>query len=576
MLSGAFCGVDLDPRSDPLVILADTNGHLGSVVSDAVSDLGAEVENGPGAAFHSRLLTAGLCVPSTFFGRHSGPTVTWHSTSGSAHRLDYVAVPQEWLSSASSRTLDTLESLQLHDDHVPAALTCSFQKAVSTQPYQPFHRRTALRPFDSTDPGELQVFSHLLRMLPAVPWASAVDSHFDVWTTQWNRAWQDSVTGPCRRTVQTYVTDGTASLIAQRKAFRRYLSQETAELARRRLLFGFAAFLLHANGHEFAPGAVATLHYWLRQMHCSIAKASFWLRKLGCWVRHGVRKDRREYLDTLASEVTVQDLRHPRQLYAAVRRAFPLARSSRRSAFVPLPKVELANGDVAVDTASRMERWREHFSEQEAGLLVEGDDYIAAFARQRTLVHMQGPCFDVSCLPTLREVQHVMLGLARRKAAGPDAVVAETLQLCVEDLARSLLPLFLKSAMGVREPVAFRGGHLICLAKRAHSVFACDAFRSVLVSSVPGKVLHRVWRAKLQPVLRQQAAASQAGALPGVSTEALTLFAQAFCGVSRAQGRLPALLFFDLKAAYYRAIRQTIVRFAMGRMIAGIGTCCTH
>ena len=71
---------------------------------------------------------------------------------------------------------------------------------------------------------------------------------------------------------------------------------------------------------------------------------------------------------------------------------------------------------------------------------------------------------------------------------------------------------------------------------------------SAVVSSVPGKVLHRVWRAKLQPVLRRQAAASQAGALPGVSTEALTLFAQAFCGVSRAQGRLPALLFFDLKA----------------------------
>ena len=58
-------------------------------------------------------------------------------------------------------------------------------------------------------------------------------------------------------------------------------------------------------------------------------------------LRSGVKADRLAYLQGLVDNVALQDLRNPAALYAAVRKAFPAARSSRRSGLRPLPAVIL-------------------------------------------------------------------------------------------------------------------------------------------------------------------------------------------------------------------------------------------
>ena len=108
---------------------------------------------------------------------------------------------------------------------------------------------------------------------------------------------------------------------------------------------------------------------------------------------------------------------------------------------------------------------------------------------------------DISCVPTLAAVERNILAAKTGKAAGPDGITAEFLRLDAPIVARQLTPVFLKACLHVQEPITFRGGDLVCLAKRAGQALQCDAYRSILVSSVPGKLYHRGVREALKPLL---------------------------------------------------------------------------
>ena len=325
---------------------------------------------------------------------------------------------------------------------------------------------------------------------------------------------------------QSYLTATSMGLVETKRAYKAYLRAEERELCCRRLKIAFGAFLLHARGLAFSQRALSAASGWLRDVEVSVARALSCLAMTAARLKASVRADRTAYVQQLADDIRLSDLHDPKRLYAAVRRAFPAARSARRSSFRPLPR-----------------------------------GYVAQVALQPGPRDANETVFDVDCVPSLSQVEQLILNMSKGRAAGPDAITAELLQLDTAVAARSLLPLFVKSSLSVHEPVHFKGGHLITLAKRAGDCFQCDAFRSVLISSIPGKILHRFWRGRLLPCLRQVAGPLQHGTFKGISIEALTLYAQSMSAVFSAGGALTAHLFFDVAAAFYRAIRQCIAPF---------------
>ena len=100
---------------------------------------------------------------------------------------------------------------------------------------------------------------------------------------------------------------------------------------------------------------------------------------------------------------------------------------------------------------------------------------------------------------------------------------------------------------------------MITLAKKAYASLNCADFRSIILSSVPGKLFHRSLRRRLIPPLQEVAFPLQAGALPGSSPEILTLYLTAFQRWACAARRSWAVVFFDVKQAYYRTLRQLVV-----------------
>ena len=292
-------------------------------------------------------------------------------------------------------------------------------------------------------------------------------------------------------------------------------------------------------------------------MDYSEAAAALHLRSFVKRLRSHVKADRLNYLQGLVTEVTLQDLRNPTSLYKAVRRAFPAARSSRRSALRPLPAVIDTDGTLAATPFDKAECWRKHFGQQEAGVTADQTSYIAAF---NSLPPVDLPSLDMSSVPNMPALESTLLQLKNLKAAGPDGISPDLLKLAPPAAARHLMPIFLKASLSIREPIEFRGGTLICLAKRVGAALQCQHYRSILISSVPAKVLHRHWRTQLLPAHARTKPPLQAGALGGVGIEAISLTARTFQAMHASTHRLWSIIFVDVQAAFYRVVRESLYR----------------
>ena len=297
-----------------------------------------------------------------------------------------------------------------------------------------------------------------------------------------------------------FVSEETLATIDHRKKVKQFLASESLALDQVRRLIGLFAFWLEWRGAEPADTQVRFLGDLLRRGRLSTASAIGCLGRLRPFLRKAVRLDRATYLGRLANEVAETPLQQPKQLFAAVYKAFPVVKSKRRSGFCPLPAVLLEDGSKAKDVTERTQRWTEHFAKQEGGKIVEAAEYDLE-VRLQAPNPGNVPQFDIQCVPTLLDIEQDILQLRKGKAAGPDMITADLLKLNVKDSSRRLLPIFAKAALSCRKPIVLKGGCLITLAKKAHASLNCADFRSIILSSVPGKLLHRSLRRRLLQVM---------------------------------------------------------------------------
>ncbi|CAE7757055.1 unnamed protein product, partial [Symbiodinium sp. CCMP2456] len=515
------------PAGFDFLILADANARVGHISTDHVGDHHSETENAAGEVLHDFLQETGAFLPTAFPDIHEGGSITWKSPTGDTARLDYPIVPLSWRNFAlRSQVLDCLEMLQLRDDHYPVMLHCACVQQAPPTAYQA-KRRAALRPAKPATPQERQHTRRCLAQVPLIPWHMDVDAHYEQLSEDWINAgiaMQDTSAPNVAAPMQPHVSEHARHLALMRQGLRQYLKMEAGE---------------RQTVQHLAAEAMQRLHLY------------------GFYIRKQVELDRRAYLKSLADNVRMQDIRHPQALYYAVRKAYPAARSARKSAFKPLPAVRDDKGELVVTCADRNERWRRHFADQEAGHVVTEQQYIQHVQDKSRL--RETAVFDIHAVPTLAELETIAQALRTGRAAGLDRVTSEFLQSHTPTTMRQLLPICLKSALALREPVHFRGGELICLAKKAGAALQCSGFRSILISSVPGKVLHRALRTRLVNLLMAHCPAMQAGAVPGEGIEHIALAAQSFQQLHQGHKRPWALVFYDIQAAFYSVIRELVV-----------------
>ena len=304
------------PSGAQLVVFTDSNGHLGSASSSAVGMAGAECENQAGAAFHAFLVSHGLFVPSTFPEYHQGQHLTWKVGSSSGHRLDYVAVPEEWCAGdLVSSVWHDFDHVHDADDHQPVRLHCELLRKVPEGRSEVFIK--APRPQAETDPDQLQCFQYALGILPRVGWQVDVDLHYAAFVRSTLWCWTEFVRTAPRRRCKPFVSEGTLEAVEHRRQVRRLLVSEEAELRRVRLLVGLYAFWLRWRKAEPNDQQIQFLSDRLKRGRQHVASAVGCLGRLRQALRRAIRCDRAAYLKRLADGVAESSLQQPKQLFAA-------------------------------------------------------------------------------------------------------------------------------------------------------------------------------------------------------------------------------------------------------------------
>ena len=265
-----------------------------------------------------------------------------------------------------------------------------------------------------------QSFEEAISRAGPVSWATDVDTHYASFVRDWVAAGKSVI--PCRR---------------QQRPCQTFLSQ--------------ASLALQGAEAELARRQTRQTHGWTRAACGTIARLWQAFNHACQQARQAVRADRCAYLQGLVDAVSSSDLRDPRHLFNAVRRAFPKAVPARKSKLLSSPAVELEDGTLAATgPAERAARWRAHFAAQELGQDVTPSAYSRLAAGTITTAR---PSFDWALVPTLAEVEQAVLRLKRGKASGHDGITSELLKLKATSSAKHFLPIFTKSLLALREPV---------------------------------------------------------------------------------------------------------------------------
>ncbi|CAE7289458.1 unnamed protein product [Symbiodinium sp. CCMP2592] len=203
--------------------------------------------------------------------------------------------------------------------------------------------------------------------------------------------------------------------------------------------------------------------------------------------------------------------------------------AKRRKPFKPMPHLLDSRGNLVGTRADRDQVWLEHFGQQEYGRVVPVEQFLRL--SPEPLVIDSELEWHSQHLPSLRDVEEVLRGLPRHKAAGLDAVPAELLR-------------------------ASPGGLLFEAWKQSGTQREAASYRSLYVASVVGKAYHKLQRRTIQPEVEATLHEFHMGARKGTPVVMPALYVLASQRAGEVFGHSSAVLFLDTHAAYYRIVRD--------------------
>ena len=461
------------------IVLVDANAHFHCQEEPCVGKLGLE-ENGNTCArcFGDFLQLTQLCLPSTFEQYHSGQTATWrHPHRGTLHRCDYVAVPQSWLCFELQSWVDgCLDTGRLGLDHIAVVLQATLQWRVGGKrpdwPTIPLNRHAV----QGAQEGQID---QMFNGLPNYQWHVNIHEHAAMMVNDLQTAMVAVFPSKQKPPRAGYISSAAWDIRSLRRQHRRALFQS-------RDLFG----------REVCARSFYLWKYWVLrdQERLSWHKeravdthgdliATLKVHALGRQLKAQLAQDRKEHLTRLADEAAHAA---PNVVFSKLR-ALGVCGKRRRREIMPLPLVH--DGEDVDDLHAK---WRRHFEELEDGIQVEPQQLLRDCDRVQRSRRTILPDFDE--LPTLLELEHSLRTNVNGKACFFDGIPTELAHAFPQKLARYFFPLMVKQALLISEPVTFKGGILVSAYKGKGSMGQCENYRSLMISSIFSKCVHRILR----------------------------------------------------------------------------------
>ena len=166
-------------------------------------------------------------------------------------------------------------------------------------------------------------------------------------------------------------------------------------------------------------------------------------------------------------------------------------------------------------------------------------------------------------LPSLVDLETAYRRVATGKATGPDGVPSEACRYHASKLARATYTQLMKLMIHGQESLDHKGGRLVKAWKGKGPQRQCSSDRSLLISSHPGKVLHRTLRLHQSSLFEAYMQSQQLGGRRGIPVQLGLHLARSFQRWHIANNQSHAFLFLDLQEAFYRLLRPLALETPM-------------
>ena len=526
-----------------LLIGADANAHFDAELEGHIGGAGLEAAtNYGGERFRRFLIELDLFLPSTYEHVHTGGHHTWwRSTVNKGARCDYFAVPRRWQEAYfETRVRTSLDEGKGAVDHLPLTMFCKIVFTVTRTPKQrrSFDRRALQR-------ASKEALSKIFQNLVIPDWHVGVDQHAMQLTRQIEERICESFPkqrGPRR----SYISEATWQIRAERLDLRRQTLKHKQRLDVLSMRFAFRCWNLgEAMGYKNLVLSGFSLVRQISQAQRRTAATSKELKK-------SLRADRTASLEQLATMEPQMSQRD----FAQALQALGVRNAKKPCGLKPLPLLLNQNGETIDSQEELLACWRDYFGEQEDGVEVTMEALLAQ-SDARWGEPRAVPTWDF--LPTLFQLEQQFRKCKPGKAFFLDGIPGEILHKVPSLMAKCFFSLMCKQVAFLREPVLFKGGFLTPAFKKG-SPKLVQNYRSLFVSSTIGKALHSIYRHDLVRCFEHKGLQLQVGGIPGQGTTQPVHALRLHQLQAIRNGRSTAIVFVDISNAFYRLLRQHIVR----------------
>jgi len=491
----------------------DANAPINQEFSPFVGTTNPEALNQQGRLFGNFLIDLEFFVPSTFDHFHSGPGHTWTHTNGAKYRRDYILVSRRVHDIvAATSVFSDFDKSFCHDDHLPLCMQLRgmLKQRVATAEHETWDEQAFLCP------DKVQAFRKALATLPIPVWDISVETH---------AAWYE------KQLLQLG-----KQFFCQKKSSRRrpQLSKATLEaIAMKRHLLDRARHWNLTHTAEFKEQIVPL------EKH----------------IRKAVRQDIGVFFDQLLVQLQDSDsLGDLRTVFKTLRRLGGKSRKTTGS-LRPLPMLKKADGSLTATFSERQEVWMEQFAAIEAGHSITTTELAANdILNACQCLDLQEP----ASFPSAWDIQQCLRKLKRGRAPGPNELPPALLKAGGEVFARQFLTLVTKCAAHSHEPLSWKGGRLFPLHKGKMHPSEPSGYRSIFVSDFTAKVYHMTLRRPIEKAWTQSLHSLQLGGRKGQGTDMAHHMLQTFWHWTSTNRTPAAIVFFDVRAAFYSVLRQAL------------------
>ena len=279
------------------------------------------------------------------------------------------------------------------------------------------------------------------------------------------------------------------------------------------------------------------------------------LREIEKEVRRKVRVDQAQWYDDWVRDIQASgELHDHKQVFQK------LTRLGRKKAGAPrirpLPMLRKQDGGMAKDYKEVQEIFCSQFAELEAGLLV---DDATLCQQNKVPPPLSQAELDLTFIPSLWQIQRTLMRFKTGKAPGKSGLTVELFRAGGIPMLHHFLPLMVKAVVTTHEPLAWKGGRLFALYKGKGDPSDPGSFRSIFLSELAAKLLHAMVRTRLEICWERQIHEIQHGGRKRHSTDTAHHIVRAHMAWARVQKVSSAVVFIDLKAAFYSVFRQSLV-----------------